>query len=259
MKRKIWLFFLTIIGIPLLFIINCNKYEPEPKPKYIIYLPIFNPSVTYGSVKDQDGNTYKTVTIGTQIWMAENLRVIHYADGTPISNIADKAIWVSLTDTAKAYCWYNNDSATYSQAYGALYNWAAAMNGAKSSSSIPSGIQGVCPTGWHIPSKGEWDTLITYLGGESIVGGKLKENGMIHWKSPNTGATNESGFTALPGGFRDCINYPEFDNIGEHGIWWNSTGAGGGGGVMLLSYRRSNIITGNFDTDLGISVRCVKD
>jgi uncharacterized protein (TIGR02145 family) len=107
------------------------------------------------------------------------------------------------------------------QTYGVLYNWPAAMAGMTSSSSNPSRVQGVCPTGWHLPSDAEWTELIDYLGGGEVAGGKLKETGTTHWESPNTGATNETGFTALPGGFR---NYDgNFLNIGYNGLWWSAT------------------------------------
>jgi uncharacterized protein (TIGR02145 family) len=173
-------------------------------------------------VKDIDGNVYNTVTIGTQTWMKENLKTTHYANGTAIPLITGNSNWEALTDTSKAYCWYDNDSATNANTYGALYTWSAAMNGAASSSSSPSSIQGVCPTGWHLPSDDEWTTLTDYLGGEAVAGGKLKETGTTHWQSPNEGATNESGFTALPGGYRYFI--PDtFYYIGNYGYWWSST------------------------------------
>jgi uncharacterized protein (TIGR02145 family) len=142
-------------------------------------------------VTDGDGNVYNTVTIGTQIWMKGNLKTMKFNYGTSIPNVTDNTTWAGLTSAA--YCWYNNDAATYKTTYGALYNWYAvdvASNDGKN----------VCPAGWHIPSDAEWTTLTDYLGGASVAGSKLKETGTTHWLSPNTGATNESGFTALPGG-----------------------------------------------------------
>ena len=164
--------------------------------------------------EDGDGNLYATTTIGTQVWMAENLRTTKYADGTAIPLVNTNATWNALTATSKAYCWYNDDIGNKAT-YGALYTWAAAMNGAASSADNPSTIQGVCPTGWHLPSDEEWTELTYYLGGESVAGGKLKETGTTHWNSPNTGATNETGFTALPGGYRGI--YGNFGNIGYYG------------------------------------------
>jgi uncharacterized protein (TIGR02145 family) len=172
------------------------------------------------TVTDIDGNVYNTVTIGTQVWMKENLRTTRYADGTAIPNVPDSAKWAALNVTDKAYCFYNNSS-TNANTYGALYTWAAAMKGASSSSSSPSSIQGICPTGWHLPSHAEWTTLIAYLGGYTMAGGKLKETDTTHWQSPNTGATNESSFTALPSGRRFFNG--KFMYIRDQGYWWSST------------------------------------
>jgi uncharacterized protein (TIGR02145 family) len=172
-----------------------------------------------GIVLDFDGNEYKAIQIGTQVWMAENLRTTRYADGKAIPLVTNN--WNSLTSTDQAYCWYADDSATYASTYGALYNWAAAMKGDSSSSSSPSGVQGVCPDGWHLPSLEEWRTLQDYLGGEDVAGDKLRETDTIHWHSPNAGATNESGFTALPGGMRNWGHTCQ--GIGDYGFWWSST------------------------------------
>jgi uncharacterized protein (TIGR02145 family) len=161
-------------------------------------------------VRDIDGNYYKVVKIGSQIWMAENLKTTHYSDGTIIPLLEDSVSWINLDYTSKAYCYYNN-RVEYSDIYGALYNWAAAMNGTSSSNLNPSGVQGVCPDGWHLPSDSEWKELEMYLGMSQIEanksgnrgtveGGKLKSSGYTYWESPNTGATNSSGFTALPSG-----------------------------------------------------------
>jgi len=144
--------------------------------------------------------------------MAENLRVTHYSDGSPLSvgtNVGD----ISGDITTKYYFWYNDDSVSYAKTHGALYTWAAAMNGAESSNNNPSGVQGACPSGWHLPSDAEWKELEIYLGmsqkeADTIKargtdeGDKLKEAGNIHWIDLNTGATNSSGFTALPSGYR---------------------------------------------------------
>jgi uncharacterized protein (TIGR02145 family) len=141
------------------------------------------------AVTDTDGNVYHTVIIGTQEWMVENLKTRRFNDGSAIPLVASSSAWPTLTTAG--YCWYNNDSAANSATYGALYNWFA-VNAGK-----------LAPTGWHVPSDSEWNVLITYLGGESVAGGRLKEAGTVHWNSPNAGATNEFGFTALPGGHRD--------------------------------------------------------
>lgn len=150
-------------------------------------------------VIDIDGNVYQIVTIGTQVWMAENLKVTHYRNGDVIPNVTDGPTWAGLT--TGAYCEYDNNVASVAT-YGRLYNWYAAVD-----------TRNIAPDGWHVPSDEEWKQLETYLGMSqaeadaiglrgSDEGGMLKETGTSHWDSPNTGATNESGFTALPGGHR---------------------------------------------------------
>jgi uncharacterized protein (TIGR02145 family) len=223
-------------------------------------------------VKDIDGNVYNTVTIGTQTWMKENLKTTHHADGTAIPLVTGDSNWDTLKDTSKAYCWYDDDSATNANTYGALYTWPAAINGFVDPYIDPDldtiGVQGVCPTGWHLPSNEEWKTLIDYLGGEDIAGGKLKETGITHWQSPNEGTTNESGFTALPGGYRDAGG--AFIDIGYGGNWWSSTGTCMITGCAAL-YRSLHYITsyvsnpfsmleGKFGWTLsGFSVRCLRN
>jgi len=171
------------------------------------------------TVTDYDGNIYQTIIIGTQCWMAEDLKVIHYPNGDPIPNVTDNTAWVDLADNnyADAYCFYNNDNTTD---YGAIYTYAAAI--ADNWQRDNSNDQGVCPDGWHLPTNAEWITLTDYLGGINIAGGKMKEVDTTHWNSPNTGATNESGFSALPGGFREESN-GIFYNLGYYGIWGCAT------------------------------------
>jgi uncharacterized protein (TIGR02145 family) len=149
------------------------------------------------TIDSRDNEQYKTVKIGNQIWMAENLRSTKFNDGTAIPFIEDKKTWRKLT--VPAYCVYDNDMDKHKMIYGNLYNWYVVNMGK------------LCPAGWHVPTHDEWTALSVYLGGESVAGGKLKETGTIHWKSSNDGATNESGFTALPGGIRNL--YGNFVNI----------------------------------------------
>ena len=163
------------------------------------------------NVSDIDGNSYKTVQIGTQVWMAENLKTSKYSDGTTISNITDDTQWQNNTTGAWAY--YNNDAANNAK-YGKLYNWYAV-------SKTSNGNKNMCPTGWHIPTDAEWKVLTDYLGGNSVAGGKLKEVGTISWNSPNTSATNTSLFTGLPGGYRSYVG--NYGDIGGLGNWWSST------------------------------------
>jgi uncharacterized protein (TIGR02145 family) len=166
---------------------------------------------------DYDNNNYPIVEIGTQVWMAENLKTTKYNDGTAIPNETDNTAWRSLT--TGAYSDYDNTPST-SITYGRLYNWYTVDNNA-GTKVASNGGKNVCPTGWHVPADAEWSTLTTYLGGVSVAGGKLKETGTTHWTSPNTGATNETGFTALPCGFHDYDG--TYDGIGNYGDWWSST------------------------------------
>ena len=204
---------------------------------------VFNPNITYGIMTDIDGNTYKTVTIGTQTWMAENLRVTKYNDGTNIPNVTGGNAWSVLT--TGAYCNYDNDPSNVAT-YGRLYNWHAVNTGK------------LCPTGWHVPTDEEWWTLADYLGDQSVIGGKLKETGTTHWQSSSEGTTNETGFTALPGGLRSFNG--TFDHIGNDGYWWSTNEHLGYCGKVWLMYHDYSGFYGSYFEKLGgLSVRCVKD
>jgi uncharacterized protein (TIGR02145 family) len=197
---------------------------------------------------DIDGNVYNTVTIGTQTWMAENLRTTKYNDGTSIPNVTDNTSWTNLS--TPAYCWYNNDITTYKNTYGALYNWYT-VNTAK-----------LAPAGWHVPTDVEWKTLITYLGGESVAGGKLKEVGTLNWRSPNTDATNETGFSALPSGGRGGMGFGgKFGSVGYSLLCWSSTQVDTGYAWewTMGNYNSSNVTRGYASETMGYSVRCVRD
>ncbi len=177
---------LSIAGL-MLFIILINSCKKDKESTTVI---------------DIDGNVYKIITIGTQTWMAENLKTTKLYDGTSIPNITKSSDWYVLKTFA--YCWYNNDSTINKNVYGALYNWYTVFT------------DKICPQGWHVPSNDEWTTLTTFIGGLSNAGGALKEIDTTHWNSPNTNATNESGFTALPSG--GCSNDGTFNSIGNEGI-----------------------------------------
>ncbi len=219
-------------------------------------------------VEDYDGNIYNTINIGDQVWMRENLKATHYSDGTAIPLVEDSATWDNLVYSDKAYCFYDNDTVKRAT-YGNLYTWAAAMNGAPSSDSIPGGIQGVCPTGWHLPSDAEWKELEMYLGMSlsdadltdwrgTDEGGKLKETGTEHWISPNTGATNSTGFTALPGGIRR-ENSEFFDMGGGSDFWSSAESDSDHAWYRLLGYGSSGVNRNSYYKNGGFSVRCVKD
>jgi uncharacterized protein (TIGR02145 family) len=196
-----------------------------------------------GSVtQDYDGNVYNIVTIGTQTWMAENLKTTHLNDGTAIANVTDNAAWMSLV--TPGYAWYNNDEVTYAD-YGILYNWATASTGS------------LCPIGWHVPSDTEWSTLATFLGGSQFAGGKLKEVGITHWFSPNADATDEYGFTALPGGMREYIGL--FYDLGNAGNWWASTVVSADGASVTMNSSTAELMVMQVMSGAGMSIRCIKD
>ena len=213
---------------------------------------------------DYDGNNYKLVQIGTQIWMAENLKTTHYSNGTAIPLVENA--WAKLEHTDKAYCYYDN-STTIGDTFGALYTWAAAMDGAAQSNAIPSTVQGVCPTGWHLPSDAEWKVLEMHLGMSQAdadaldyrgtdEGGKLKESGFSHWESPNEGATNSSGFTGLPAGLRAG----EFLHFGRYTHFWSSSLFNfNEAWIRRLSFLQSETYRNHYLKQDGISVRCVRD
>jgi uncharacterized protein (TIGR02145 family) len=201
---------------------------------------LFNPDLTYGTVNDNDGNAYKTIKVGSQTWMAENLKTTKFNDNTPIPFVTEVSIWSALSTSA--YTWYNNDSITY----GALYNWYAVNTGK------------LCPAGWHVPSDDEWTGLTTFLGGDSIAGDKIKETGTLHWLTPNTEATNESGLTGLPGGYRSNIG--SFGNIKQIGYWWSSTSFNSiDAYYRFISSFYKPVLRSNSSKRGGFSIRCVMD
>jgi uncharacterized protein (TIGR02145 family) len=205
------------------------------------------PSFTCGTttVTDVDGNSYATVQIGTQCWTQSNLTVSKYRDGSSIPNITDNTQW-SQTNTSSTGAWCNyNNNASNGTTYGKMYNWYAVNDS-----------RGLCPTGWHVPTDAEWTTLTTHLGGTLVAVGAMKST--TGWNSPNTGATNLSGFTGLPGGYRSNIG--GFYNVGNYGYWWSSSGAGSGHAWYRdLYYNDASVYRGNGDRRGGFSVRCVRD
>jgi uncharacterized protein (TIGR02145 family) len=198
---------------------------------------IFNPNITYGTVSDNDGNSYKTIQLGTQTWMAENLKTTKYNDNTNIPNY-----------------WLFNNSNAYKIDYGVLYDW----------NTVNTGI--LCPTGWHVPTDPEWSTLLKYIDPlanpastpeSANAGGKLKEISLTHWLTPNTGATNETGFTALPGGYRSSSGI--FNDIGNNGIWWSSTEFSSSNGMSRdMDWNNATVHRRNDSKSTGFSVRCIK-
>ena len=198
---------------------------------------------SYGqTVTDIDNNVYNTVAIGSQVWLKENLKTTKLNTGTAIPLVTDNTEWVNLTTAG--YCWYGNLS-TNGAIYGALYNWYAVNT------------KNLCPTGWHIPTNAEWQTLIDYLGGSSVAGNKLKEAGTSHW-ALNTTGTNESGFTGLPGGQRG--GYGAFDLLKGSASFWSSTEENTNfAGIWNLSLYGGLVQYFSEGKAAGKSCRCIKD
>ena len=193
-----------------------------------------------GTVTDVDGNSYESIIIGNQVWMAENLKVIHFRNGESLT------AGLSSTHGLSAYTVYDNDE-TNADTYGYLYNWYAVTDS-----------RNIAPEGWHVPTNDEWQTLVDYLGGSSVAGGKLKEADTTHWYSPNTGATNESGFTALPGGFGNYSG--PFNYMGSIAWFWSSTFWQIDDAYhRRLHFDDSDVTQSGLTRRHGISIRCVKD
>jgi uncharacterized protein (TIGR02145 family) len=208
--------------------------------------PTFDPDLTYGTVTDIDGNIYKTIQIGTRTWMAENLKTTKYNDGSSIPLVTGDNNWTNLSSAAM--CWYNDDPGVYKDIYGGYYNIYAVKTNK------------LCPEGWHVPDKTDWSLMISYLGNEGSAGGKMKESGTLNWMSPNYGATNESGFTGLPGAYRK----DKFFQRGISAYWWSATSnqiySGTYYDSYVLDYRYKSIwvIIMTYSRS-GLNVRCVKD
>ena len=235
-QMRIKPFYFIVLTASVLY--SCTK---------INYVPPINP-INNWTVTDTDGNVYHTVTIGTQTWMVENLKTTKFCDGTPIPNVTKATNWAGLT--TGIYCDYNNTPSN-SDTYGRLYNWYAVANSVS-----------ICPRGWHIPTLAEWQTLGACLHGSGYAGGEMKEAGNAHWLSPNEGATNQSGFTALPAGTRGpdgSFGGPGYVP-GSFAAWWTAT--------VYDPNDAWDATMDNTDTELynyygskagGLSVRCVKD
>jgi uncharacterized protein (TIGR02145 family) len=240
--KKLFILLLTLT------MVYCGEDSPtEPEDNTV-----------YNTVTDIDGNVYQTVIIGNQEWMAENLKVTRYSNGDSIPNVTDGSEWAGLS--TGAYCTYDNN-AFNAAVYGHLYNWYAVNDS-----------RGIAPVGWHVPTDDEWKELEMYLGMSQSAadsagigcrgtdeGGKLKRVGTFYWNSPNTGATNESGFSALPGGIRHSDD-GNFNSMGRFATFWSSTErysytAWG----RNLDYRTAHVDRLNTNRKYGFSVRCVRD
>ena len=234
---KFSFFKLSLLLLVISLVISCKTNEPV----------IFT-STSAEPVTDVDGNVYQTITIGTQTWMTSNLKTTHYRDGSLIANVTDSAAWSKFV--TGAYCDYANDAVNGNN-YGHLYNGYAVSN-----------ISPIAPAGWHVPSDTEWTTLSDFLGGIDGAGGRLKETktDAFNWTAPNTAATNEIGFSALPGGYRHIRS--NFYNKNDYGYWW-STSAIATTNILMsrgLIFNAGNLLKYfGFDKGNGFSVRCLKD
>ncbi len=227
---KTMIYFNLFTVVVLFFLFGCSKSNPDT-------------SIAYGTVSDFEGNVYKTVAIGDQVWMAENLRSEKLNNGTAIPMVTDNNTWSNLT--TPAYSFYSNDSVSYKGSYGVLYNWYTVQTGS------------LCPTGWHIPSDEEFTTLNTTLGVDSIAGGMLKYN-IGYWYSPNTYATNSTGFMALSSGYRN-YNGSFNNSAGYLATFWSTTEYGSFARYIYLTYNSGSIGRNYIDKENGLSVRCIRD
>lgn len=226
MKKRISTYIL-LLAVFTLFFNGCKKENKPPDP-----------------LSDIEGNTYKTVKIGSQIWMAENLKTTSFKDGTDIPLITDANAWGNLT--TPGYCWYNNDAASFKETYGALYNCYTVSTG------------NLCPAGWHVPEREEWQALRDFLGDSLTGGGKLKEAGIAHWLTPNKGADNSSGFTAVGAGIR----YFEgtFTSVLSYTSLWTASGESNDDEWYAgLYFADATFIMDHRNKKHGFSVRCLKN
>lgn len=232
------------MAVALLLVLSapsCNKEKEKEKDE-----PAPKPDVT--QVKDIDGNVYQTITIGTQVWMKENLKTTRYRDSSEIYSATDDVAWEGLVNKG-AWCWYENNS-IYDSTYGKLYNWYATAD-----------PRGLCPVGWHVPTDADWLVLIDHLGGPGVAGDKMKA--IDGWNEPNTEATNSSGFTGLPGGYR--YDFGLFYSVGYYGFWWSSTESShtsiSNPWVCLLVFDNNIVLRDWYygNKQKGFSVRCMKD
>jgi uncharacterized protein (TIGR02145 family) len=247
-KASNWLFGIIMVVIIVISILTTGCQKPiEINITYVDGNEntdggnvIGNKKLNNETITDIDGNVYHSIVVGNQEWMIENLKTTKYSDGTAIQNVIDDSMWKGLK--SGAYCYYNNDGVKYNK----LYNWYAVTNS-----------KNICPAGWHVPTNDEWIILGSYLGGNTLAGGKLKEIGTSHWETPNAGATNETGFTSLPSGFRNYAG--GFGGIGTTGNYWSSSDDGGTHtSYWQVYYNEGGLYQFGNPKQEGYSVRCIK-
>jgi uncharacterized protein (TIGR02145 family) len=235
MKTKIMIqnYMLLLLVILSLTTISCKK---EDQPLFTVDQLI----------TDIDGNVYNTIKINNQVWMAENLKTKTYNNGDLIGTTNPSNLDISNESSPK-YEWSYDGNESNIAVYGLLYTWYAVTDNRK-----------VCPTGWHVPTDSEWTTLTEYLGGDSIAGGKLKESGTTHYRNPNLGATNESGFTAFPSGHRYV--WGAFEGLGVGPVWWSSTEYNfDNAWFRSLGHLKKTIRRDYYPKKDGMAIRCIKD
>lgn len=217
----------------------------ESKEDYIVVTQLAGGCDQLTTVTDIDGNVYSVVTIGSQCWMGENLKTEHYKDGSAIPQVTDETEWKNLL--TGAFCWYDNDN-SHDATYGKLYNWHAIDDS-----------RGICPEGWHVPHDNEMQVLTRFLGSaDDVAGGRMKEAGTDHWQEPNTGGSNTSGFTGLPGGMR--FQEGQFDHMGTNGLFWSSRRESESLAFYVnLTYNSEVAHRTYIYKRSGFSCRCVKD
>ncbi len=256
MKANFSLYGIRIAAFIFVLLLSCSKDSVEDKKDPAISTAAieFNPNLSYGTMTDKSGNSYKTILIDTMTWMAENLRTTKFRNGLSIPEVTADTIWPLLSSSA--CCSYLNDT-LYSKIYGRLYNFAAVIDANR-----------IAPLGWHVPTDAEWQALISFLDVNAdfssdwgvvstSAGGLLKEKGTVHWFSPNLGGDNSSGFTALPGGVRDA--YADFTQAGKACAWWTSSTALYGPVYYEVSNVNSAVYRGTYPGSNGYAVRLVKD
>jgi uncharacterized protein (TIGR02145 family) len=239
-------------GAPLIIpgLSALNPPVPDGLPHTCGLEGVHNEDVTYGSVTDVDGNVYKTIVVSGMEWMAENLNVGHFQNGSLIGIVEDNTSWNTPVQSPFS-CYYQNQMANACP-YGRIYNFYAVTDS-----------RGLCPVGWHVPDNYEWQQLHDALGGTSVAGGAMKTEGTVEannglWYSPNTAATNASGFSAVPGGYRS--QFGVFTQKGYGAYYWANQSAGGNDGwFQQLNYNQANATGNIFDGRFGASVRCMRD